>query len=196
MGSPLKKEEIEYLKSETKKMFSGLLGSGQTRLLREMMITIKEFGAAADHLLTLSEIKKRVISKKEATVLSIAEFLWAFEGFYLFELDLYCLLLIANGHDLFDSIRRMYASSRKEVGLIDVSIKQIFLNEHGLGMLWRKSDQELRNKIAHQEFLIDENGNISINNQIIDIDSMNNSLVEDIQTINSVLTEVVTKENA
>lgn len=185
----MEEETLELLKSETKKMYSGLLKLGDTKAMGDIAGTIAEFDTAGSHLLLLSEIKKRAINKREFSVLSIAEFLWAFEGFYICRLDLYCLLLIANGHDLFDPIRRKYVSSLKEVGMVDVSTKLIFLDEHGLGKLSRKSDQKLRNRIAHHEFSIEENGDILIDNQVVDVNSVVDNLLEFIGIINSVLLE-------
>jgi len=185
----VEKEALEFLKSETKKMYSGLLKSGDTKAMEDIGGTIAEFDTAGSHLLLLIEIKKRAINRREFAVLSIAEFLWAFEGFYICRLDLYCLLLIANGHDLFDPIRRKYVTSLKEVGMVDVSTKLIFLDEHGLGMLRRKTDQKLRNGIAHHQFSIKDNGDILIGSQVVDMNSAVDNLLDFIRIINSALLE-------
>ena len=185
----MEKEALKLLKSETKKMYSGVIESRNTKAIAEIIKTIDEFDTASSHLRILDEIKKRIGNKKEFSILSIAEFLWAFEGFYVCRLDLYCLLLIANGHDLFHLIKRKYVSSLKEIGEVDVSTKLKFLDEHGLGTLDRKQDQRLRNRIAHHDFSLEENGDILIDNQIVDMNSRVSDLYDFIHLINSALLE-------
>jgi hypothetical protein len=110
------------------------------------------------------------IEKKRArAVAGMLAFLWEYEGDYVSCVDAFCFLLITNGHDLFDLIRRRYVKSLEEIGNVDVSIKLTFLEEHNLGIFKRDKDRVLRNKIAHHDFLLNSLGEVQINNEVVDI---------------------------
>lgn len=96
-------------------------------------------------------------------------FLWEYEGNYTSCVDAFCFLIITNGHDLFDPIRRKYVKSLEEIGNIDMSIKLMFLEEHNFGIFKRDKDRELRNKIAHHDFVLDDSGKVLINNKEVNI---------------------------
>jgi hypothetical protein len=96
-------------------------------------------------------------------------FLWEYEGDYVSSLDAFCFLLVANGHDLFNLIRRVYAKTLEEIDNVDAFTKLAFLREHHFGILEREKDRVLRNKIAHHDFRLDDSGKILINNAIVDV---------------------------
>ena len=83
--------------------------------------------------------------------------------------DVICYMLVATGHDLFDSIRRQYVDSIEEIGEVDLSTKLKFLDRHDFGLINRKQDQKLRNKIAHHNYYFDESGKIRSGYEHIDI---------------------------
>src|SRR3990170_1902197 len=55
--------------------------------------------------------KHEQFREEDAIIPELAFFLWLFEGLYVDSIDVFCFLLITNGHDLFDPIRRRYAHS-------------------------------------------------------------------------------------
>lgn len=91
--------------------------------------------------------------------------------------DAFCFLLIANGHDLYDFIRRKYVKSLEAIGKVDVFTKLQFLKEHSFGIFTREEDELLRNKIAHHDFIIDASGKVQINGIDVDVGSSFNELV-------------------
>jgi hypothetical protein len=103
-------------------------------------------------------------------------FLWEYEGNYVSCIDAFCFLLVINGHDLFDLIRRKYVKSLEEIRNVDVSIKLMFLEEHNFGIFKREKDRILRNKIAHHDFQLDNSGNVSISDAVVDFGPRFNEL--------------------
>lgn len=101
-------------------------------------------------------------NKRQKTIGHMMAFLWTYESVYMYCVDTFCFLLIANGHDLFDLISRKYVKTLDELGFVDISTKLSFLQEHNFAIFQRKEDRKLRNKIAHHDFLITDSGNVSI----------------------------------
>ena len=89
---------------------------------------------------------------------------------YLFVFDLYVafldiaiLLLVFDEHDLYDPVCQKYVHTVEEIGRVDIETKFKFLREHNLGeLLIRQKDQELRNKIAHNNFDLADDENVII----------------------------------
>lgn len=109
-------------------------------------------------------------------VAGMLAFLWEYEGSYTSGVDAFCFLLITNGHDIFDSIRRKYVKSLEEIGNVDIYTKLTFLEEHNFGIFKRDEDRELRNKIAHHDFNLDGSGKVLIKNKEVDLASRFNEL--------------------
>jgi hypothetical protein len=118
----------------------------------------------------LSELVPKRKSKVHSLLL-VSLFLFEFEGLYANTMDSFCLQLVTEGHDLFDPIKREYVSSFGEIGDVDIATKFKFLERHNLKMLVRRGDQRLRNKIAHYDFRVDNEGNFSIDGKVVDIGS-------------------------
>jgi len=186
----MNKDALKLLKSETQKMLSGIVKSGKKDVFKNVGKTLDEFEKAGANLGLLFELGKKTSDRKDFSILMIATFLWTFEGFYVCRLNLFCLLLIENGHDLFDPIRRKYVCTLEEIGEVDLSTKLKFLSIHKFGALQRKQDQRFRNRIAHHDFSLKEDGNILIDNQIVDVMSRLSDLYDFIHQINLILLEL------
>lgn len=115
-------------------------------------------------------------NKREMTVAGMMAFLWIYEIEYVKCLDAFCYLLIRNGHDLFDLLRKKYVKDLKDIGKVDVYTKLNFLEEHKFGLLRRPIDETLRNKIAHHDFIIDDSGKVLVDNKEIDVGERFNQL--------------------
>lgn len=141
---------LERLKSEFQELFDHLTRlPNAEEIFQEMQKLTDDFERACNHIDVLFKLGKRgVKQRKEFSLFSMPVFLWIFEGQYVNRLDLACLILIANGHDLFNPIKRQYVSSLEDIGEVDISTKFKFLERHKLEILIRKQDQRLRNKIA------------------------------------------------
>lgn len=111
--------------------------------------------------------QRRITKEREINILLMSGFLWKYEGTYLTCIDIMCYMLVATGHDLFNSIKRQYVDSIEEIGEVDLSTKLKFLDRHDFGLINRKQDQKLRNKIAHHDYYFDEDGEICSGNEYI-----------------------------
>jgi len=111
----------------------------------------------------LGEIAERTLKSSHPEDLSFfktSSFLLVFETGYLTFVDIICLLLIKNGHDIF--YRMKYCTSLEEIGLVDTSIKFRFLKEHGFGAIIREDDRQLRNNMAHLNYTIKDQNIITV----------------------------------
>lgn len=166
-------QDWEQLKAETKK-----------QLL--IFVKLPEHGDFAKHVIlnTFDRINDptmdvlatlRIIhgnnNKRETAVAGLLAFLWEFEGSYVTCIDAFCYLLVANGHDLFDIIHRKYVKSLDDIGNVNISTKLQFLEEHNFGIFRRKEDKNLRDKIAHHDFILNDSGEVRINRKLYDVGS-------------------------
>ena len=161
---------MEKLEAEIENQFFDFIPS--TKLeegCRELTTKIAKFKEHGDvNIKTLLDVSEKLhatcdkaVNRQIATIL-IASFLWIYESVYIFSVDFFCYLLINNGHDLFDSIRRKYAFSFEEISRVDASTKLEFLAVHNLEMFKRDQDRKLRNKIAHHDFTLNDEGIIKV----------------------------------
>ena len=126
-------------------------------------------------------------NRKKSIIMATGFFLY-FEGCYVTTIDQICELLITEGHDLFDFYRRKYVKSLEEIGNLDTFVKFRFLEEHGFGFFVRERDRELRNKIAHLQYSISNEGNLKINEKEIDINLKYKDLRKCVENFNKEIT--------
>lgn len=88
---------------------------------------------------------------QQGTMFSLVIFLFVFD-LYVTLLDIVILLLVSVGHDLYDPEHQKYARTIEQVGEVSIETKFRFLKEHKYESLIRRKDQQLRNKIAHNNF--------------------------------------------
>lgn len=124
-------------------------------------------------IMKITQAKKSL--GQDSTFLDASLFLSAYEVTYVSILDRICYLYIKNGHDLYDSMRNKFARNFEEIGKLNTFTKFQFLKEHDLSKLIREKDNELRNKIAHLDFTIENEGKIRVQNNVI---NLNDKLVE------------------
>jgi hypothetical protein len=178
----MEKTEQEQLKKEILNFLS-LFANATELEKKKTQITEKmdETRKCVPNLRTLTNViemasEHNQYRKEQAIIPLCASFLWLFEGLYVGYIDLFCFLLVAVGHDLFNPIRRQYAHSFQEITTIDLSTKFLFLKEHKFGMLIREQDKKLRNRIAHHDFVIKDGKLIVVNE--IDIQQTWNDLCD------------------
>jgi len=127
-------------------------------------------------VITVLGLIRKSKSERTTAIAGMLAFLWEYEGNYMSNIDAFCYLLIANGHDLLDVMNRNYVKSLEDIRNVDASTKFRFLKEHDFGILNREKDKKLRNKIAHHDFILNHSGKINIDETYIDIDSRFNEL--------------------
>ena len=170
--------EWNQFTSETKQQVSHYLQISKNRqeakhILSDLFDALPE--DKFDLIATLRIIRSSK-NKREMTVAGMMAFLWIYEIEYVKCLDAFCYLLIRNGHDLFDLLRKKYVKDLKDIGKVDVYTKLNFLEEHKFGLLRRPIDETLRNKIAHHDFIIDDSGKVLVDNKEIDVGERFNQL--------------------
>jgi hypothetical protein len=164
--------------SETKKLISTYLQLAENREEAKLLIS-NLFGTPYEDkcdLIAVLRIIRSSNDKRERTVAGLMAFLWFYELGYVRCLDIFCYLLVGNGHDLFDTLRKKYAKDLKNIGKVDVYTKLNFLQEHKFGLLRRPNDETLRNKIAHHDFIIDDSDKVIMENKEIDVNERLNGL--------------------
>jgi hypothetical protein len=126
----------------------------------------------------LADMAGCTIEKQKKTPLLMASYLWTYEGLYTFCIDFFCSLLIKRGHDLFDEFNRRYVFSFEEVQDVLTATKLKFLKCHNLGIFERRKDRELRNNLAHHNFVLDTSGVLKVDGKTVDIAARYKDLVE------------------
>ena len=112
---------------------------------------------------------KEIIFEKEVSTLFSVLFLAIFEGPYSITLDTLTVLLIANDHDLYDPLRHRFVHKLNQIDKVNIDTKFKFLEEHNFSSFIRRKDQELRNRIAHNNFGLGDNGEFLIDQKEVDI---------------------------
>lgn len=170
--------EWEKFISETKNQISTFLGKGkdQGTAKHVMVDAFEEEPDCVRDILATFNLRRLSNNERENTVAGLLSFLWVYEVEYGRCIDAFCYLLTENEHDLFFPLRQKYVHGLEEIGKVDVYTKLNFLKEHKFGLLERKEEQEIRNKIAHHDFIIDNSGKVFIAGKEVDIGSKFNAL--------------------
>lgn len=166
----------EEFKSETKNQISTFLGKREDKGNAKHVI-LDAFDEEPEHMrdiLATFNLIRSTNNEREKTAAGLLAFLWVYEVEYGRCIDAFCYLLTENEHDLF--FRQKYVHGLKEIGKVDVYTKLNFLKEHKFELLERKEEEEIRNKIAHHDFVIDNSGKVFIGEKEVDIGSKFNEL--------------------
>ena len=109
---------------------------------------------------------------KQKSILSLYFYLHMIEGAITEYIQVIAFLLLKNGHDIYDPRRMHFAKSYEDIKNIDLYVKEQFLDSHGFDFITFALDRTLRNCIAHQDFVIYEDGSIKNlkTQQLIDIE--------------------------
>lgn len=187
---PMEETDFLYLSNEIQRLQRKSSKRHDERDYKELIhIQGKTNEAVADSKILAGLLPKG--KSKESSLLLVSLFLFEFEGVYANTLDSFCFQLVMHGHDLFDPIRREFALSSSEIGDVDITTKFKFLDRHNLKMLVRREDQKLRNKIAHYNFSVNNEGNFSIDGKVMDIGSKVLNLMTFIACVNLVTSQAL-----
>jgi len=105
---------------------------------------------------SLFKLLGKCTDAQETVHVGMAIFLYKYESHFTAIVDLMCYLLIANGHDLLNQRKHAYVKSLEEIGDIDMYTKLEFLTAHNLAIFNRVEDRKLRNKIAHNQLILND----------------------------------------
>jgi len=133
---------------------------------------------------TLPIIKDR----KKMSILLMVTIFCIIEGVISYLVNFIIYGLIRQGHhDIWDEIKQNFVTSYDEISYLPLSVKLKFLENHDFGFVNILAHRELRNAYAHQNYTIDEDGNVLIykRQKIVDKLSMENLviIINDIQKL-------------
>jgi len=114
-------------------------------------------------------LQSKKMSPRFFCILQAITYLFYVELFGNYYVNLAMLLLAGKGHALHLEPDRKHgyirhATSLKEIELATLSVKLDFLKSKGLDFFRKWIDTSLRNKIAHSDFDVDDNGNFFLVN--------------------------------
>jgi hypothetical protein len=170
-----------------KEKFAGSFGN-----FFEVIANSTSWGLKLAHI-TQRNLKDKQIHNDDASFLSTAVFQVFFEGIYLSFINATCLLLIGNGHDLYNMYSKKYCTSLQEIEEVDCHTKFEFIKIHGFGIIIRNEDRWLRNKIAHLKYTIIDRDNIKIEKDIVNLRKRNLDLMTFVLALNMLTSEILSE---
>jgi uncharacterized protein (UPF0335 family) len=122
---------------------------------------------------------------KQKALLSLYFYLNLVEGACAENIQVIVFLLIKNGHYIYDPRKMKYVETYRDLEKIDLYVKEQFLSAYGFGFCASVIDRELRNCIAHQDYVIFDDGKIKNlkTGQMIDIEKK----VHNVMMMNSLI---------
>ena len=108
----------------------------------------------------LSLIRVKGMSEYKKSLVGLASYLFVVEGVFASYMNLVCLMLVYQGHDLYNFFDRDFARSLDEIANVNMQTKELFLKEHGFELFNKGFNRKLRNAIAHCDFEIEEDGTV------------------------------------
>jgi hypothetical protein len=110
---------------------------------------------------TAKPIPMTDLSLKEKSMLQLMNILFAVEGLLAGIVNLIIYALIVNKHDdIYNPYNHKFASSFEDIPDIELSVKLKFLAKHGFEFLSEICPRDIRNMVAHNDFIIQEDGTI------------------------------------
>lgn len=155
--------------------------------IEEKIIQLEIFDAIADpkELLAIANRLKRVqhnyhtwstlfgriassvldMNNEERASLTLVNVLYEIEGPLSQCVNLVIYVLKSKEHhDLWSEYKQDFVTSFNDVQELPLHVKEKFLRRHELGFLSKLCHRELRNAIAHQNFVIDSDGSVYVQN--------------------------------
>jgi len=174
------REEREKLDEDIRKLFtSAWSGSNSARVQEEWGHFREKVSRTTGDLQVFVKIFERAdISKRERALMRLFFYLVAVEGGFVNHMNFVCMLLVLEGHDLFNFVEREYARSYQDITKVDTYSKSLFLNEHGLMLFNKGLSRSLRNAIAHHDFEIDEEGDTTVGGHPTDLVEKNFQIID------------------
>jgi hypothetical protein len=100
------------------------------------------------------------VTPKQKSLLELFLYLELSEGVFDELVQVIAYILMENHHDLYDPHHLKFLKDQKELDKLDFYFKLQFLEKHDFEFVVKAFDRDLRNAIAHLDFLIKEDGNI------------------------------------
>jgi hypothetical protein len=131
------------------------------------------------------------LTLKQKSLVSLYYYLTLVEGGSTTSIQFIAFMLIKNGQKFYDRYSKRFVKTYEDMEHIDLSSKLKLLTENGLDLAVKSIDRNLRNCIAHQDFIISDDGavvNLKTGEQI-DIQEKVRSLLLNGSLVTMVLTQ-------
>ena len=127
------------------------------KTLHEAVVGLKR---GREYLVELVKIPSGKLTPKQNSLLGLLSYLGVSEGIFSELIQLITFILVENGHDIYDPIRMKFVKSYDGLDKVILFIKLQFVEEHGFKFITDVFDRELRNCIAHLNFVVKDDGTI------------------------------------
>ena len=108
-------------------------------------------------------VKPQMRNRKSLSLILLVTVFSFIEGGFTFWVNSCIYQLIRKGHhDLWDDLKQIFVSSFDDVAGIRLAVKLKFLKLHGLDFIDLFAHRRLRNAFAHQNYTIDDDGNVQL----------------------------------
>lgn len=135
-------------------------------LLEQRRGTIIRLDNSGDIQLILRKLPHQLFSVREQMAISLhLEYLSLVEGFFATQVNFLAFTLVANGHDLYSTLKGNYVESLNDIEEVSLAFKLRFLRRHSFGIVADKANIRLRNSVAHLFYHIEPNGNMKFGNR-------------------------------
>jgi len=109
------------------------------------------------------EVNQGIKNPKSKAFSHLIRVFYKIEGELSYWINFIVFYLVNLGHhDLWCPFKQNYARSYTDVSEVSLRIKTKFLEDHGFEFIEDFVNRDIRNAIAHQEYLIRDNGDIEI----------------------------------
>jgi hypothetical protein len=113
---------------------------------------------ALDVLELLNDATK--LTPKQKSLISLYFYINLVEGTISEQIQIISFMLIRSGKKIYDCRRKRFAKTYTDLERIDLKAKIEFINVNGFHFASREIDRNLRNCIAHQDFIIFDDGTV------------------------------------
>ena len=151
-------QKVEYTHSKIASLLQGI--KTKTRVQKTLDETIARLNRGQNYLDEITEILSEKLTPKQKSLLGLFLYLGESEGVFSELIQLITFILVENGHDIYDPIRMKFVKNYKGLDKVVLFIKLQFVEEHGFKFITSVFDRELRNCIAHLNFVIKDDGTI------------------------------------
>lgn len=159
----------------------------QLKNQKESIVTISQvmerIGRNVDYwkdIWTLLTSKETSLNPRQKSLLELFLYLQLVEGIFSETVNAIAFILLENGHDVYTDIPEpKFVRKYEELRPISLFVRLLFLEEHGFNNLANAADRDLRNRIAHLDYEVKEDGtiqNTKTNTQITNLVEKGNYL--------------------
>ena len=154
----LDSKKIEDLHSKIIAFLEALKRERMPKMVNE---SIKQMLPVLYSLVEIEELTEVKIIPKKRLFVELFYYLGLSEGFLSQLVQSIALILMENGHDIYDPQRMKFVKRYRDLDKVSLFVKLQFLEEHGLKYLTETYNRKLRNCIAHLKLNLNDDGTIT-----------------------------------